>query len=416
MDTLEKLGILSGSARYDASCASSGSRRSGGEGVLGNASSGGICHSWSDDGRCISLLKVLLSNDCRYDCAYCVNRSSNPVQRASFTVEELVELTIRFYRRNYIEGLFLSSAVMRDPDYTMMRMAAVVRKLREEERFAGYIHLKVIPGCSRELIDQAGLYADRLSVNIELPSGDSLKTLAPQKKKETILEPMAYLGEAINANRIERRKTRKSPRFSPAGQSTQMIIGASPESDYRILRLSQGLYQKMNLKRVYYSAYVPVNQDTRLPVLANPPLQREHRLYQADWLLRNYGFTPDEILSEEHPFLDQKLDPKAAWALRHPEFFPVDVNRADYGSLLRVPGIGVTSARRILAARRYAVFTPEGLKKIGVVMKRARYFITCSGRPVEKLFDRPTLIRQKLLAAETASSPNSLKQRQMSFF
>lgn len=413
MDILDKLKILAGSARYDASCASSGSSRGGGEGTLGNASSGGICHSWSDDGRCISLLKVLLSNDCRYDCAYCVNRSSNPVRRASFTVEELVELTIRFYRRNYIEGLFLSSAVMRSPDYTMERMVAILRRLREEERFFGYIHMKVIPGCSRELLRVAGLYADRLSVNIELPSGESLNRLAPQKHKESILKPMAFLGEAIGSNRLERRKSRKAPRFSPGGQSTQMIIGASPESDHRILLLSQGLYKKMNLKRVYYSAYVPVNEDNRLPVLAKPPLRREHRLYQADWLLRNYGFSADEILSEEHPFLDEYLDPKAAWALRHPEFFPVDVNRAEYRALLRVPGIGVTSAKRIVAARRFSVFTPDDLKKIGVVMKRARFFITCSGRPVERLFDRPSLIRRKLLAAETGIAQPTLKQRQM---
>lgn len=416
MDTLEKLKILSGSARYDASCASSGSSRSGGEGTLGNASTGGICHSWSDDGRCISLLKVLLSNDCRYDCAYCVNRKSNPVARTSFTVKELVALTVKFYRRNYIEGLFLSSAVMQSPDYTMDRMVSIVRKLREEERFFGYIHMKVIPGCSEELVREAGLYADRLSVNIELPSGDSLKLLAPQKRKEQILQPMAFLGDTISANRFERKKNRKAPRFSPAGQSTQMIIGASPESDYRILSLSQGLYKKMNLKRVYYSAYVPVNRDTRLPVLAKPPLRREHRLYQADWLLRNYGFNADEILSEEHPFLDEHLDPKAAWALRHPEFFPVDVNRADYAALLRVPGIGVTSAKRIVSARKFAAITPEGLKKIGVVMKRAKYFITCSGRPIECLFDRPALIRQKLLVAGTFPAPQSLKQRQISLF
>ncbi len=413
MDTLDKLQILSGSARYDASCASSGSSRNGGKGSLGNASTGGICHSWSDDGRCISLLKVLLSNDCRYDCAYCVNRSSNPVQRVSFTVEELVELTIRFYRRNYIEGLFLSSAVMQSPDYTMERMVAIVRRLREEEKFFGYIHMKVIPGSSSELVRQAGLYVDRLSVNIELPSGDSLNRLAPQKQKESILKPMAFLGDAISASRLEKKKNRKAPSFAPAGQSTQMIVGASPESDYRILLLSQGLYKKMNLKRVYYSAYVPVNHDNRLPVLAKPPLHREHRLYQADWLLRNYGFSADEILSEEHPFLDEHLDPKASWALRHPEFFPVDVNRAEYAALLRVPGIGMISAKRIIAARRYAVMNPDGLKKIGVVMKRARFFITCSGGPVERLFDRPALIRQKLLVAETGTAQQSLKQRQL---
>ncbi|ASQ89802.1 putative DNA modification/repair radical SAM protein [Prosthecochloris sp. GSB1] len=416
MDTLEKLRILSGSARYDASCSSSGSSRNGGEGTLGNACSGGICHSWSDDGRCISLLKVLFSNDCRYDCAYCVNRSSNPVPRASFDVDELVGLVVKFYRRNYIEGLFLSSAVMKSPDDTMERMVNVVRKLRRDERFFGYVHLKVIPGCSPHLLRQAGLFADRLSVNIELPSEASLNILAPQKKREAILEPMAFLGSAIGESRRERRRDRRAERFSPAGQSTQMIIGASPESDYQILSLSQGLYRKMNLKRVYYSAYVPVNEDNRLPVLATPPLLREHRLYQADWLLRNYGFSADEILSEEHPQLDEKLDPKAAWALRHPEFFPVDVNCADYAMLLRIPGLGVTSARRIVSARRFAPVTPEGLKKIGVVMKRARYFITCSGKPVERLFDRPAMIRDRLLLAENLPSATPLKQRQLNLF
>jgi len=416
MDTLEKLRILSGSARYDASCSSSGSSRNGGEGALGNACSGGICHSWSDDGRCISLLKVLLSNDCRYDCAYCVNRSSNPVPRASFDVDELVGLVVKFYRRNYIEGLFLSSAVMKSPDDTMERMVNVVRKLRRDERFFGYVHLKVIPGCSPHLLRQAGLFADRLSVNIELPSEASLNILAPQKKREAILEPMAFLGSAIGDSRRERRRDRRAERFSPAGQSTQMIIGASPESDYQILSLSQGLYRKMNLKRVYYSAYVPVNDDNRLPVLATPPLLREHRLYQADWLLRNYGFSADEILSEEHPQLDEQLDPKAAWALRHPECFPVDVNRADYAMLLRIPGLGVTSARRIVSARRFAPVTPEGLKKIGVVMKRARYFITCSGKPVERLFDRPAMIRDRLLLAENPPCATPLKQRQLKLF
>ncbi|MBL6955225.1 MAG: putative DNA modification/repair radical SAM protein [Chlorobium phaeobacteroides] len=417
MDVLDKLEILSGSARYDASCASSGSSRGGGgEGTLGSTSKGGICHSWSDDGRCISLLKVLYSNDCSYDCVYCVNRRSNPHPRTSFTVHELVELTIRFYRRNYIEGLFLSSAVMQSPESTMESMVEVIRKLRVEESFAGYIHMKVIPGCSEDLVRKAGFYADRLSVNIELPSGDSLKLLAPQKQREDILKPMACLGDAIIASRKERKKNRKAPAFSPAGQSTQMIIGASPESDFRILSLSQGLYKQMHLKRVYYSAFVPVNSDNLLPVHAKPPLQREHRLYQADWLLRNYGFTADEILSEESPFLDEHLDPKASWALRNPGFFPVDVNRDGYFALLRVPGIGVTSAKRIVAARRFAVITPEGLKNIGVVMKRARYFITCSGRPVERLFDRPALVRRKLLIAETGKDPRALKQRQLDFF
>ncbi|MBM3163637.1 MAG: putative DNA modification/repair radical SAM protein [Chlorobi bacterium] len=400
METLDKLQILSGAARYDASCASSGSRRQGPSSDIGNTSQGGICHSWSDDGRCISLLKILLSNDCVYDCAYCVNRSSNPVPRASFIAREVVDLTMEFYRRNYIEGLFLSSAVMKSPDCTMERMVGVAEILRTEERFGGYIHLKIIPGSSSELVHQAGLYADRISVNIELPSQESLKRLAPQKHKQAILEPMSFIGKEIRQSLVERRQSCRAPRFAPAGQSTQMIIGASPESDFQILRLSEGLYRKMNLKRVYYSAFVPVMEDNRLPVLAAPPLLREHRLYQADWLLRFYGFSAAEILSDDAPNLDESFDPKTAWALRHPEFFPVEINRADYGTLLRVPGIGVTSARRIVAARRFSVITPEGLKKIGVVMKRAKYFITCSGRPFEKLDRPPALLRSRLLIGD----------------
>ena len=401
MDILSKLQILSGAARYDASCASSGSKREGPACVTGNTSSSGICHSWADDGRCISLLKILLSNDCQYDCAYCVNRSSNFVERASFTAREVVDLTLDFYRRNYIEGLFLSSAVMGSPDKTMERMVRVAETLRTEEQFGGYIHLKIIPGSSSELVRKAGLYADRISVNIELPSQASLQRLAPQKHKEAILAPMALIGREIASSLVERKTSRHAPRFAPAGQSTQMIIGASPENDFQILRLSQGLYKKMQLKRVYYSAYMPVSDDNRLPVLAAPPLLREHRLYQADWLLRFYGFSAEEILSDDTPNLDESFDPKSAWALRHPEFFPVEINRADYGTLLRVPGIGVTSAKRIITARRFSAITPEGMKKIGVVMKRAKYFITCSGRSFEKT-DRPAaLLRQQLLLGES---------------
>jgi putative DNA modification/repair radical SAM protein len=401
METLSKLQILSGAARYDASCASSGSKREGPACGTGNTSNGGICHSWSDDGRCISLLKILLSNDCRYDCAYCVNRSSNSVERASFTAREVVDLTLDFYRRNYIEGLFLSSAVMVSPDHTMERMVRVAEILRTEEHFGGYIHMKIIPGSSSELVRKAGLYADRISVNIELPSQTSLQRLAPQKHKDAILAPMALIGREIASSLVERKASRRAPRFAPAGQSTQMIIGASPENDFQILCLSQGLYKKMNLKRVYYSAYVPVSDYNRLPVLAAPPLLREHRLYQADWPLRFYGFSAEEILSDEAPNLDESFDPKTAWALRHPEFFPIEINRADYGTLLRVPGIGVVSARRIIAVRRFSAITPEGMKKIGVVMKRAKYFITCSGRSFEKP-DRPAaLLRQQLLLGES---------------
>ncbi len=405
MDTLAKLQILSGAARYDASCASSGSKREAPSSGTGSTSQSGICHSWSDDGRCISLLKILLSNDCRYDCAYCVNRSTNAVERASFTAREVVDLTLDFYRRNYIEGLFLSSAVMQSPDVTMERMVRVVETLRSEEHFGGYIHLKIIPGCSSELVRKAGLYADRISVNIELPSQVSLQRLAPQKHKDSILEPMALIGREIHSSLVERKADRRAPRFAPAGQSTQMIIGASPENDFQILRLSQGLYKKMNLKRVYYSAYVPVSADNRLPVLAAPPLLREHRLYQADWLLRFYGFSAEEILSDDLPNLDEAFDPKTAWALRHPEFFPVEINRADYLTLLRVPGIGVTSAKRIIAARRFSAITPEGMKKIGVVMKRAKYFITSSGHGFERADRTPALIRQQLLLGDGIVAP-----------
>jgi len=401
MDTLAKLQILSGAARYDASCASSGSKREGPSCGTGNTSSSGICHSWSDDGRCISLLKILLSNDCIYDCAYCVNRYTNAIDRASFTAREVIDLTLDFYRRNYIEGLFLSSAVMKSPDYTMELMVKVAEVLRIEELFGGYIHMKIIPGSSSELVQKAGLYADRISVNIELPSQASLLRLAPQKHKHAILEPMALIGREITNSLVDRKANRRAPLFAPAGQSTQMIIGASPENDFQILRLSQGLYKKMNLKRVYYSAYVPVTEDNRLPVLAAPPLLREHRLYQADWLLRFYGFSAEEILSEDAPHLDESFDPKTAWALRHPEFFPVEINRADYATLLRVPGIGVLSAKRIIAARRFSQITHENMKKIGVVFKRAKYFITCSGRPFEKPDQQPAIIRQQLLLGES---------------
>jgi len=413
MDTQAKLQILSGAARYDASCASSGSKRAGPSCGTGNTSSSGICHSWADDGRCISLLKILLSNDCIYDCAYCVNRSTNLVERASFTAREVVDLTLGFYRRNYIEGLFLSSAVMQSPDNTMERMVRVAEALRTEEQFGGYIHLKIIPGCSSELVRKAGLYADRISVNIELPSQASLQRLAPQKTKNAIIEPMSLIGREITNSLVERKASRRAPRFAPAGQSTQMIIGASPETDFQILRLSQGLYKKMNLKRVYYSAYLPVTEDNRLPVLAAPPLLREHRLYQADWLLRFYGFSAEEILSDDAPHLDESFDPKTAWALRHPEFFPVEINRADYATLLRVPGIGVVSAKRIVAARRFSLITQEGLKKIGVVIKRAKYFIICSGRSYEKPDQSSTVIRQRLLLGEGSEAAVSALPKQL---
>ena len=381
---LEKLKILAESAKYDVSCSSSGTVRANTKGALGNTVGGwGICHSFAEDGRCISLLKIMLTNYCIYDCAYCINRRSNDLRRATLSVSELVELTIEFYRRNYIEGLFLSSGVVRNPDYTMERLVRVAKDLREVHRFNGYIHLKSIPGASAELVRQAGLYADRLSVNVEIPVERHLKLLAPEKDHKSVFGPMTYIQQGVLENKEERRHFRHAPRFVPAGQSTQMIIGATPETDKDVLTLSSALYRKPTMRRVYYSGYVSVNTyDSRLPVLKQPPLVRENRLYQADWLMRFYAFTADEIVDDKHPFLDLEIDPKLAWALRHPELFPVDVNTADYERVLRIPGVGVKSARLSVAARRFGKLGYYELKKMGVVMKRARYFITCSELPM----------------------------------
>ncbi len=378
MDLQKKLEILADSAKYDASCASSGSNR-GGRGT-GAAHQSGVCHSWTADGRCVSLLKILMTNECVYDCAYCVNRRSNDAPRALLTPDEIAGLTFEFYKRNYIEGLFLSSGITVSPDRTMELMLEAVRKLRREFRFNGYIHMKVIPGAAQELIDQAGLWADRVSVNIELPSDKSLRLLAPGKTKETVLKPMNRLAQRIAAHKDERRSIRSSPAYAPAGQSTQLIIGATGETDREIIKLSEALYSKMALKRVYYSAFVPVMKDNRLPALSEPPLLREHRLYQADWLLRFYGFTADELLSEARPGLDLAFDPKTAWALGNLDKFPVEVNKASYEEILRVPGIGVTSAKRIVRARRAGPLALDDLKKLGVVMKRAVYFVTAGGK------------------------------------
>lgn len=394
MDLLEKLEILTDAAKYDVACTSSGADRRGQKGRLGNAVAAGICHSFAADGRCISLLKVLLSNDCAFDCAYCVNRRTAEARRATFTPEELCSLTMEFYRRNYIEGLFLSSAVLGSPDNTCERMLAVLKRLRGECRFGGYIHVKAIPGASLELIWQLGLYADRMSVNIELPSQESLRLLAPQKSREKILSPMGLIRDGIGETSRALSTYRHAPRFVPAGQSTQMIVGATPESDRQILRLTQGLYRKYHLKRVFFSAYMPVVGDRNLPALGTPPpLLREHRLYQADWLLRFYGFTAEEILDEEAPNFDPLLDPKCDWAVRHMEQFPVEVNTAPYEMLLRVPGIGVKSAQRIRAARRWTKLDGDGLKKLGVVWKRARFFLTCQGKSLSPLStDNPAVI------------------------
>lgn len=378
---MEKLEILSDAAKYDVSCTSSGVDRKGNGTDMGNCISAGICHSFSADGRCISLLKILLSNECIYDCKYCLNRRSNDVPRATFTPDEICELTMNFYRRNYIEGLFLSSGIVGNPDMTMELIYQTIRKLREVYRFRGYIHVKGIPGADPLLIQKTGFLTDRMSVNLELPTADGLKKLAPNKHRKNILTPMRQIQQGIIQGQNEVAIYRHAPHFVPAGQSTQMIVGATPESDYQIMSVAQGLYDKFALKRVFYSAYVSINEDKELPALNTvTPLLREHRLYQADWLMRFYQFRAEELLNEHRPNFNILLDPKCDWALQHLEQFPVEINRADYHMLLRVPGIGVNSARRICGARRTAVLTFEDLKKIGVVLKRALYFITCSGR------------------------------------
>ena len=387
MELIDKLAILSDAAKYDTSCCSSGVKRGGGgQGSIGSAAACGICHSFSPDGRCISLLKVLFTNCCVFDCKYCVNRRSNDTPRAAFTPRELARLTIEFYRRNYIEGLFLSSGILKNADYTCELLIETLSLLRHSYRFAGYIHVKAIPGADPLLLERLGLLADRLSVNIELPTEQSLRTLAPNKTKEQILRPMGLIRGLCRQNGEELVRYRHAPRFAPAGQSTQLIVGATPESDFQIMRLSEALYQRYSLKRVYYSAYLPVNEDRALPALdTRPPLLREHRLYQADWLLRFYGFTADELLGERNPNLNLLVDPKCGWALAHMDLFPVEVNRASYETLLRVPGIGVRSARRIVMARRSRSLDFDSLRRIGVVLKRAQYFLTCRGRMIEGL-------------------------------
>lgn len=418
MDVLEKLTILTDAAKYDAACTSSGGNRTSKKGYIGNTSSSvaGCCHSFSADGRCVTLLKVLMTNCCVYDCKYCVNRRSNDTKRTAFTPEELADLTINFYRRNYIEGLFLSSGVLRNPDYTTELMVRSLRILREEYRFNGYIHAKAIPGTSPELVEQLGLLADRLSVNIELPSEAGLNLLAPDKTKKAILAPMRQIQARNQQNQEELVKYRHAPKFAPAGQSTQLIVGATQDSDFHILRLTQGLYDRYGLKRVFYSAYVPVVEHSLLPAKdVKPPLLREHRLYQADWLLRFYGFRAEELLDEDHQDFDPRVDPKCCWALTHLDFFPVEVNTADYETLLRVPGIGVISARRILAARRNGRLQIDDLKKLGVVMKRAQYFLTASGKIPDGLRFTPDSMLRGLIAAEQPLLPQQ-EMVQLSLF
>lgn len=418
MNLLDKLTILTDAAKYDASCTSSGVIRGSRPGMIGNTSSSiaGCCHSFSADGRCISLLKVLMTNYCVYDCKYCINRRSNDTRRTAFTPRELAELTIQFYRRNYIEGLFLSSGVLRDPDYTTLRMIETLRLLRREFAFNGYIHAKAIPGTSPELVQQLGYLADRLSVNIELPSQKGLAALAPDKSKAAILAPMRLIEAQGRQNKEELVKYRHAPAFAPAGQSTQLIVGATEDSDRHILHLTESLYDRYRLKRVFYSAYVPVVENPLLPALhTKPPLLREHRLYQADWLLRFYGFRADELLDDQHPNFDPMLDPKCYWAITHPEQFPVEIMTADLGRLLRVPGIGPTGARRILSARRTGLLQFDDLKKMGIVLKRAQFFILCGGRMREGLHFTADTLAFQLQAVERGSLPASAAQ-QLSLF
>ncbi|MDP2337925.1 MAG: putative DNA modification/repair radical SAM protein [Bacteroidota bacterium] len=409
--SLEKLKILAGAAKYDVSCASSGTKRSNTNAGIGNASAWGICHSFTEDGRCISLLKIMLSNYCIYDCAYCINRKSNDIPRTSFSPDEIANLTIEFYRRNYIEGLFLSSGVLINPDHTMERMVSVAKKLRTEHLYNGYIHLKTIPGASQQLIADAGRWADRLSVNIEIPTENNLKMLAPDKDFKSVFEPMKIISTGILESKEERKKNRNAPLFSPAGQSTQLIIGATNDTDHTILKLSSALYSRRDLKRVYYSGYIPVNSyDNRLPALNTPPLRREHRLYQADWLLRFYGFRSDEIVNAENPNLDLELDPKVTYALHNPHLFPIDINTADPLMLLRVPGIGTRSVPLIVMARKHTRLNSSHLQKMGVVMKRARYFITCNELRSQNIQElKPEIVRRLLLEKKQVGNDGAVQ-------
>lgn len=420
MSVMEKLEILTDAAKYDVACTSSGTDRGNDGTGIGNCVKAGLCHSFSSDGRCISLLKILFTNECIFDCKYCVNRRSNDVPRASFTPDEVCELTMEFYRRNYIEGLFLSSGVLQSPDYTMELIYAALYKLRNEKRFQGYIHVKAIPGASLELVQRVGFLADRMSVNLEFATADGLKRLAPHKTRKNILAPMRMVQNAAARNRYEIQSYRNAPRFVPAGQSTQMIIGATPESDYQILHVAESLYKQFDLKRVFYSAFIHLNEDRELPARTGegPPLLREHRLYQADWLLRYYHFEAKEILSEEDPNFNVLFDPKCNWALRHLEVFPVEVNRADYEMLLRVPGLGYRSAQRIVRARRLGRLDFTDLKKMGVVLKRAMYFLTCNGKMMY-----PTKLEEDYIARNLLNTGERLPEgvdgmtyRQMSLF
>lgn len=416
MDMYEKLKILAEAAKYDVSCSSSGSSRKNYKGGIGNASPSGICHTFTSDGRCISLLKILLTNHCIYDCAYCINRSTNDIPRAAFTPSEIAELTINFYRRNYIEGLFLSSAVINNPDYTMELLIDAVFRLRKYYRFNGYIHMKAIPGANPILIRKAGSLADRMSVNIELPSDNSLKLLAPQKSLKKVYDPMSFINKQIIQTRDEQKHFINTPSFVPAGQSTQLIVGATPDSDLNILKLSENLYKKYDLRRVYYSAYIPVSHSIKLPSLKKPPLLREHRLYQADWLLRFYKFSADELLTDRRPNFNTLLDPKTDWALRFIYDFPIEINTAPMDKLLRVPGIGLTSVQRIVNARKVHKLTYDDVRKMGIVLKRAQYFITCGGKYYGDVPFNESLIKERLSNDACKFSASTGLYEQIGFF
>ncbi|WP_434036011.1 putative DNA modification/repair radical SAM protein [Formosa sp. 4Alg 33] len=412
----EKLNILADAAKYDVSCSSSGSNRTNTNKGLGNASNSGICHTYTEDGRCVSLLKILLTNHCIFDCAYCVTRKSNDIKRAAFQVQEVVDLTINFYRRNYIEGLFLSSGIFKSANYTMERLVSVAKKLRLEENFNGYIHLKSIPGASDELMREAGLYADRLSVNIEIPTEQGLKLLAPDKNRADFIKPMEKVKNEIIQYKSEKKLIKSTPKYAPAGQSTQMIVGASGENDMQIMYTSNYFYKNFNLKRVYYSGYVPISYDTRLPQIGTPvPMLRENRLYQTDWLLRFYGFNIEEILNEQHQHLDLDIDPKLGWALRNLHEFPVDVNKADKRMLARIPGLGMKSVFKILHARRYRQLNWDHLKAIGVSLNRAQYFLICASNK----FETRDLTAEKikgLILQNTKSKYTSMLSNQLNLF
>jgi len=418
MDRIEeKLKILADAAKYDVSCSSSGSKRQN-TGGIGDASFGGICHTYTEDGRCVSLLKILLTNHCIYDCAFCVSRRSNDVKRAAFTVEEVVDLTMNFYRRNYIEGLFLSSGIFKNADFTMERLLLIVKKLRTEQRYNGYIHLKTIPGASEELIREAGLYVDRMSINLELPTEEGLKLLAPEKDHDSVKKPLAFVKEQIQQLRSEAKMIKHTPSFVPAGQSTQMVIGATPETDLQIMSVANTFYQDYKLKRVYYSGFVPIHQEhSLLPSIGSaPPLLRENRLYQTDWLLRFYDFRLDEILNAEHSHLDLEVDPKLSWALRNPQYFPIDINTADYKMIIRIPGVGRQSALKIMQARKFGKLREYQLKKMGIAFNRARHFMVCADSVVSLGTPSMKTVRGHILSKGNSKYKGKIGQGQLLLF